>query len=223
MSDERNDAAALRAASLLGEPRSALSEAGRATASGAPDVAPPYAGLTPDVVLDAMEHAGFACNRRLLTLNSYENRVYQIGRDDGPPVIAKFYRPDRWSDAQILEEHGFVAELFEREIPVVPAIAFDAGKTLHEFAGFRFSVFPRHGGRAPNLDDKEVLEWLGRFLGRIHTVGAIRPFAERPALNLQTFGTDSRDWLLEHALIPNELREAWSSVAEHALNDVTEA
>ena len=170
-----------------------------------------------------MEDAGFACNRNLLTLNSYENRVYQVGLDDGSPVITKFYRPRRWSDAQILEEHAFVAELFEREIPVVPAIAFDGGNTLHEYAGFRFSVFPRHGGRAPNLDDKEVLEWLGRFLGRIHAVGAIKPFAERPALNLHTFGTESRDWLLEHALIPTELRQAWSSVAEHALNGVTKA
>ena len=170
-----------------------------------------------------MEHAGFACNRSLLTLNSYENRVYQIGLDGGPPVIAKFYRPHRWSNAQILEEHAFVAELFEREIPVVPAIAFDGGKTLHEYAGFRFSVFPRHGGRAPNLDDTEVLEWLGRFLGRIHAVGAIKPFTERPALNLQTFGLESRDWLLQHALIPAELREAWSGAAGHALNNVAQA
>ena len=170
-----------------------------------------------------MEDAGFACNRNLLTLNSYENRVYQVGLDDGSPVIAKFYRPDRWNDAQILEEHAFVAELFARDIPVVPAIAFDDGKTLHEYAGFRFSVFPRHGGRAPNLDDKEVLEWLGRFLGRIHAVGALKPFVERPAVNLQTFGTESRDWLLEHASIPAELRAAWSSVAEQALADVAGA
>ncbi len=185
--------------------------------------ATPYSGLTPDVVLDALEAAGFACNRSLLTLNSYENRVYQIGLDDGPPVIAKFYRPGRWSDAQILEEHAFVTELFEREIPVVPAIAFDGRQTVHRFNGFRFSVFPRHGGRAPNLDDKDVLEWLGRFLGRIHAVGAIKPFSERPALTPQTFGVDSRDWLLEHALIPAELRAAWSSVADHALDDVAQA
>ena len=191
--------------------------------SAAASEAAPYAGLTPDAVLDAMEDAGFACNRSLLALNSYENRVYQVGLDEGPPVIAKFYRPHRWSDAQILEEHAFVAELHEREIPVVPALTFDGNKTLHDYKGFRFSVFPRHGGRAPNLDDKEVLEWLGRFLGRIHAVGALKPFAERPALNLQTFGVDSRDWLLEHALIPAELRAAWSSVAGHALDDVARA
>ena len=180
---------------------------------------PPYAGLTPDVALDALESLGLACNGGLLPLNSYENRVYQVGLEDDVPVIAKFYRPNRWSDAQILEEHAFVAELVEREIPVVAALPFD-GKTLHAFAGFRFAVFPRKGGRAPNLDDKEVLEWLGRFMGRIHAVGALAPFVARPRLDIATFGFESRDWLLAHDVIPANLKQAWTSVVTQALDDV---
>ena len=179
----------------------------------------PYAGLTPDVVLDALESLGLPCSGGLLALNSYENRVYQTGLHGAAPVIAKFYRPGRWSDEQILEEHAFVAELTEQEIPVVAATAFD-GKTLHSFAGFRFAVFPRKGGRAPNLDDKSVLEWLGRFMGRIHAVGALKPFAARPALNIETFGVEPRDWLLAHDFIPPNLQEAWSSVVAQALDDV---
>ena len=189
-----------------------------------PDTVPradltPYAGLTPDVALDALESLGLPCTGGLLALNSYENRVYQVGIDAGAPVIAKFYRPGRWSDAQIMEEHGFVAELVEHEIPVVAATAF-AGKTLHSFAGFRFAVFPRKGGRAPNLDDKSVLEWLGRFMGRIHAIGALKPFVKRPALNIETFGFEPRDWLLTNDFIPPNLKDAWSSVVAQALDDV---
>ena len=189
-----------------------------------PDTAPdagrtPYAGLTPDVALDALESIGLDCTGGLLALNSYENRVYQAGIHGGAPVIAKFYRPGRWSDAQILEEHAFVAELVEREIPVVAATTFD-GKTLHRFAGFRFAVFPRKGGRAPNLDDKSVLEWLGRFMGRIHAVGALQPFSARPALNIETFGFEPRDWLLAHNFTPPNLKDAWRSVVAQALDDV---
>jgi len=110
---------------------------------------PPYAGLTPDLMLNAVESVGFLCDGRLLALNSYENRVYQVGIEDDKPLIAKFYRPARWSDAQILEEHAFTAELAEREIPAVPPIAVDA-RTLHAFQGFRFALYPRRGGRAPN-------------------------------------------------------------------------
>jgi Ser/Thr protein kinase RdoA (MazF antagonist) len=181
---------------------------------------PPYAGLTPDTVLDALASAGFAGDGRLLGLNSYENRVYQVWLDDpgsGPPsVVAKFYRPARWSDAQILEEHAFTGELAEREIPVVAPLA-SGGRTLWEFGGFRFAVYPRRGGRTPELEDPDTLEWMGRFIGRIHAVGAIRPFAARPALNLETFGREPRDWLLASGFVPPDLLEAWSSVARLAL------
>lgn len=179
----------------------------------------PYAGLTPDVVLDAIESAGLRCDGRQLALNSYENRVYQIGIEDASPVVAKFYRPGRWSDAQILEEHAFVRELAQREIPVVAPLEIEA-RTLHEFGGYRFSVYPRRGGRAPELEDSKTLEWIGRFIGRIHAVGALRPFAARPALDIESFGLEPRDWLLAHGFVPPDLLEAWSSVAALALDGV---
>ena len=178
-----------------------------------------YATLSPDLVLDALDTLGFHSDGRLLALNSYENRVYQIGMEDGPPVVAKFYRPHRWSDAQILEEHAFVDALAEREIPVVPASRID-GATLHHHGGFAFAVFPRHGGRAPELDDRDTLEWMGRFLGRIHAVGALKPYAVRPALNLDTFGVEPRDFLLAHDFIPPDLLSAWRSVVDQALDGV---
>jgi Ser/Thr protein kinase RdoA (MazF antagonist) len=177
----------------------------------------PYAELTPDRVLDAVDGAGWRSDGRLFTLNSYENRVYQVGLEDGASVVAKFYRPARWSDAQIDEEHAFALELAAREIPVVAPLARD-GRTLFEHAGFRFAVYPRRGGRTPELDDFAVLEWIGRFLGRIHAVGATRPFRARPALDPQSFGRAPRDFILEHRLVPDELREAWSSIAALALD-----
>jgi Ser/Thr protein kinase RdoA (MazF antagonist) len=187
---------------------------------------PPYAGLTPEAVLDALDGVGFRGDGRLLALNSYENRVYQVwleepDRDRGTgSVVAKFYRPGRWSDAQILEEHAFTRELAEREIPVVPPLADPEGATLHSHDGFRFAVFPRRGGRAPELEDPEVLEWLGRFLGRIHAVGAVAPFNHRPALDLQTFGFEPRDWLLEHGFVPADLLEPWRAAVDQALEGV---
>ena len=179
----------------------------------------PYAGLNPDLILDAIESIGFRSDGRLLALNSYENRVYQIGIEEQTPLVVKFYRPGRWTDAQILEEHEYTIDLAEREIPVVPPLLV-GGKSLHEFAGFRFTAFPRRGGRAPELDRPEVLEWMGRFLGRIHAVGAIKPFAQRPALTIDSFGTAPRDWLLAHDFIPADLRAAWLSVINQALDGV---
>ena len=179
----------------------------------------PYARLTPDAVLDAIESAGLRCDGRQLALNSFENRVYQVGIEDGRPVVAKFYRPGRWSDAQILEEHAFVLELAAREIPAVPPLEL-GGRTLHEHGGFRFAVYARRGGRAPELEDRATLEWLGRYIGRIHAVGALRPFAARPALDIASFGLEPRDWLLEHDFIPPDLLEAWRSVAALALRGV---
>jgi len=181
---------------------------------------PPYAGLTPDCVLDALDSVGVRGDGRLLALNSYENRVYQVWRDDGPPVVVKFYRPARWTDAQILEEHAFVQELAVREIPAVAALALDGGRTLHAFSGFRFAVYPRCGGRAPELGDRATLEWMGRFLGRIHAVGAIESFTHRPVLDAQTFGATPRQWLIAHTFLPPDLRPAWESVSAQALEGV---
>jgi Ser/Thr protein kinase RdoA (MazF antagonist) len=179
----------------------------------------PFAGLSPDLVLDAVESLGLLTDGRLLALNSYENRVYQVGLDDNPPVIVKFYRPGRWSDAAILEEHSFTQELADREIPAVAPAGID-GSTLHEHGGFRFSVTPRRGGRAPELGDPDVLEWIGRFIGRIHAVGETRPFRERPTLDIASFGEEPRELLLTNGWIPPDLEDAYRSVSEHALAGV---
>ena len=186
----------------------------------------PYASLTPDVVLNALESLGLQCDGRLLALNSYENRVYQVGLEPSSresltrePVVAKFYRPARWSDAQILEEHAFAHELAEAEVPVVAPLVFE-GRTLREFDGFRFAVFPRRGGRAPELDDPETLEWLGRFIGRIHAVGGTKPFKARPRLDIESFGEEPRAFLLASNFIPDDLKPAWKQVAELALEGV---
>jgi len=179
----------------------------------------PYAGLTPDRILDALDGVGIAGDGRLLALNSYENRVYLVYRDGDAAVVAKFYRPARWSDEQIGEEHAFTAELAAREIPVIAPMTL-ANRTLHRFAGFRFAVYPRQGGRTPELDDRATLEWLGRFIGRIHAVGALAPFAHRPALDIATFGDEPRDYLLAHGFVPPDLVAAYQSVSAMALDGV---
>jgi len=178
-----------------------------------------YASLTPDTVLDAIEGVGFRGNGRLLALNSYENRVYQVWMENGPPVVTKFYRPGRWSTAAILEEHAFTEELSGREIPVVAAMTVN-GRTLHEHQGFRFAVFPRRGGRAPEFDDPKTLEWMGRFIGRIHAVGAVRPFRDRPSLDLASFGEEPRDYLIANGFLPPDLADAWRGVAQLALDGI---
>ena len=176
----------------------------------------PYEDLTPDAVLDALESVGLRGDGRMLALNSYENRVYQVSLEDDSYVVVKFYRPHRWSEAQLLEEHAFAHELVEREIPVVAPFELD-GRTLNTFNDMRFAVFPRRGGRPPELENENVLEWIGRFLGRIHAVGAIRPFKARPSLNVETFGTEPRDWLLASGMVPQDLREVWLSTVNLAI------
>ena len=182
----------------------------------------PYSALTPDCVLDALESVGVRGDGRMLPLGSYENRVYQVWRDDALPVVTKFYRPGRWSDDQIVEEHRFVEELVAQEIPVVAPLLLE-DRTLHRFADFRFAVYPRHGGRAPELEQRGTLEQLGRFIGRLHAVGAARAFKHRPALTVEAFGDESRDYLLAHDFIPGDIRAAWESVIEEALQRVRHA
>jgi Ser/Thr protein kinase RdoA (MazF antagonist) len=138
----------------------------------------PYDRLTPDVIIAAVESLGYVSDRRILALNSYENRVYQVGIEDGTPLVAKFYRPQRWSTAAIAEEHGFALELAAAEIPVVPPLVQD-GRTLFEYEGFGFAVFERRGGRWPELGTRTEREWMGRFLGRIHLVGRRQRFRHR--------------------------------------------
>ena len=170
----------------------------------------PYSSLTPDRALDALASVGLRPDGRLMAMGSYENRVYQAWMEEGPPLVAKFYRPARWSDAQILEEHAFTRELAEREIPVVAPLAVE-GATLHAFEGFRFTVFPRRGGRAPELEDAKTLEWIGRFVGRIHAVGAMQNFRVRPALDVESHGVEPREWLLASGATTGSSRSASSS------------
>ena len=184
-----------------------------------PIAAHAFEALTPDVVMDALFSVGLYGDGRLLALSSYENRVYQLHLEDGRAVVAKFYRPERWSEAQILEEHAFSAELMEAEIPVIGPMVL-LGTTLNHFGGFAFSVSPSRGGRPPELDNPEVLEWIGRFLARIHTVGAARPFVSRPALDLQSFGVDSRDWLLGHQQVPLDVQSAWEKMSQIAIDKI---
>ena len=182
----------------------------------------PFSRLTPDVVLNSIDALGLRCDGRLLSLNSYENRVYQVGQEEGNPLVAKFYRPLRWSDAQIAEEHAFAAELSEAELPVVAPLAID-GRTLHASEGFRLAMYPRQGGRAPELEDGETLQWIGRFIGRIHAAGGTRDFVERPVLDIEGFGVEPRRFLLDGGFIPPELLPSWTSIADLALEGVRAA
>jgi Ser/Thr protein kinase RdoA (MazF antagonist) len=179
----------------------------------------PYADLTPDRALDCLASIGLRPDGRMTALNSYENRVYQFGMEEGPMLVVKFYRPARWSDAQILEEHAFALELAEREIPVVAPLVID-GRTLHESEGYRFAAYPRRGGRTPELEDSGTLEWIGRFLGRIHALGAVRAFQARPALDIESYGSEPRAWLLASGLIPPDVLESWKSATAMALDGV---
>ncbi len=162
--------------------------------------------------MQAIESVGLLTDGRLLALNSYENRVYQVGIEGEQPIIAKFYRPGRWSDEQILEEHGFAQELAEAEIPMIAPLLIN-GSSLHHDSGFRFALFPRQGGHAPELDDEETRRWLGRFLGRIHAVGSARQFKYRPALSAERFGDESIATLLEGGWLPPHVEEAFSTLA----------
>lgn len=203
-----------------------------------PPPATPYAGLTPDVVLDALDCVGLRGDGRMLQLNSYENRVFQVFLEDGRVVVAKFYRPGRWSDEQILEEHRFAAELAGDEIPVVaplvlerdddsplapalrlrgepPTLACIEASTGHIH---RFAIAPRRAGRAPPLEDPVNLEWIGRFIGRMHLLGARTPFGHRPTLSVESVGRAARDWICTHGDLPPDLLPSWREAADRALD-----
>jgi Ser/Thr protein kinase RdoA (MazF antagonist) len=197
----------------------------------------PYAGLTPDIVLDALDAVGLRGDGRMLQLNSYENRVFQVFLEDGRVVVAKFYRPGRWSDAQILEEHRYAAELVADEIPVVAPLALERDNNsalapalqllgeastlacIQASAGeiHRFAVSPRRAGRAPPLEDPANLEWIGRFIGRMHLVGARSAFQHRPTLSIGSVGCAARNWICTHGDLPPELLPLWQDAADRAL------
>lgn len=180
----------------------------------------PYSALLPDLILDAIDAQGYRTSGSMLALNSYENRVYQIGLESGQFVVAKFYRPGRWSDAAILEEHAFAAQLAEVEVPVVAPLVDEKGETLHRYHDFRFALFARRGGHWPELDDPDTQYRLGQFLGRIHAMGATRPFAHRPALTPETFGDESLAFLLENDFLPRDYAQQYRDLAEGLLAEV---
>lgn len=182
----------------------------------------PYYRLDPDTVIQAIESTGLECDGRLLALNSYENRVYQVGIEEALPLVSKFYRPGRWSDAQILEEHSFSLEIADAEIPLIPPMEIN-GQTLFEHAGFRFALFERRGGHAPELDQKDTRIWLGRFLGRIHAIGAASDFATRPELTIESFGHESVKALLDGQWLPPHLETAFFSLSVDLLISIEAA
>ena len=188
----------------------------------------PFDTLTPDFVMDALASVDLVGDGRLMALNSYENRVYLAHLEPGTPladahsaVVLKFYRPGRWSAAQIEEEHAFAHELMAAEVPVVGPLVL-GGRTLHAHDGALFSVSPRRGGRTPELSDGETLEWIGRFIARLHTVGARRGFAQRPAVDVASYGTEPRDWLLAHGALPLEVERAWADISQQAIDCIAD-
>lgn len=186
------------------------------------DTLTPYYRLDPEQLIKLVESTGLLCDGRLLALNSYENRVYQVGIEDAAPIITKVYRPGRWTDEQILEEHSFSIEISDAEIPLVPPMVID-GQTLHEYDGFRFAMFERRGGHAPELDKKDTRIWLGRSLGRMHAVGAEKPFRSRPELTIGSFGNEPVEALLEGDWLPPHLKSAFSSLCGDLLVSIEAA
>lgn len=181
----------------------------------------PFDQLTPDFIMDAVESLGLRCDCRILALNSYENRVCQVGIEDHPPLIAKFYRPGRWSREQLLEEHEFTLELAAHELPVVPPWASGDGTTLHQYGDFYFSLAERRGGHAPELDNLDHLLIIGRLLGRLHLIGASRPFAVRPTLDSRSFGHECVHYIAAD-FIPDQYREAYQSLTRDLLERIDE-
>lgn len=178
----------------------------------------PFDALTPDLVMQSVESAGWLCDARLLALNSYENRVYQVGIEDADPLIAKFYRPQRWSEAQILEEHAFSIELVDAEVSVIAPLADNSGCTLHHHEGLMFALFTRRGGHPPELDNPDHLLVLGRTLGRMHNVGAVTPFSERPGLDARVLLSESRAQVLD-GFLTDDLRTSYTTL----LDDIEKA
>ncbi len=191
-----------------------------------PDLPHAFAALDPTLIIDSVESLGLPSDARIFPLNSYENRVYQIGMEEpsgldpearnpkiiGQKIIGKYYRPERWSNEQILEEHQFTEELAQLEIPVVAPLQLNH-QTLHQHNNFRFALYPQKGGRTAELDNPQHLEWIGRFLGRIHLAAASKPFKHRPQITVQDFAINSMEYLLTHDFIPDYLLDAWQSLS----------
>jgi Ser/Thr protein kinase RdoA (MazF antagonist) len=178
-----------------------------------------YADLGPQQVLAALEGAGLWGDGRILQLNSYENRVFQIFLEDGRAVVAKFYRPGRWTDAQILEEHAFALELAAAEVPVVPPLVLEGGSTLITVPGtpHRFAVAARCAGREPELDHPGTLRRIGGFIGRLHAVGARGRFKHRLAMRPAQDADAARSRLLDGGFVTDAERPAWAATSAAAV------
>ena len=183
----------------------------------------PYDALTPDVLLSAVESLGICCDGRLLALNSYENRVYQVGVEGEKPVVVKFYRPNRWHNDSILEEHVYTQVLADAEIPVIAPTIFAEGQTLFEYEGFRFSIYPCRGGRWPELEDPNSLAWMGRFIARIHAIGAVSAFEHRQDISVQRMGHESAEYVLQSDWIPAYLAESYRAITTQVLDAVADS
>lgn len=180
-----------------------------------------FSGLSPDTILDALEKQGIFLQSGLLALNSYENRVYQFLAEDGQRYVAKFYRPGRWTDTQIAEEHSFAKELIDNDIPIAAPISI-AGETLHHHqvdnTDYRFALFPSVGGRQFENDNLDQLEWMGRFIGRIHRVAQAKPFAHRPSIDVASYLDEPRAILSKSTLLPEHLKTAFFAILDPVLN-----
>lgn len=197
-------------------------DAGNPAAGGtAALAADSFATLSPDLIIEAVESdEQLLCDGRLLPLNSYENRVYRIGIEDGAPLIAKFYRPHRWSESQIKEEHAFAAELAAADIPVVAPLATADGNTLRQQGEFFFALYPMRGGRSPELDNPEQLQIIGRFIGRLHKVSETASFHDRSVVNTETLGRETSSYLIDNNRLPAELGRAYENMIEDLLPKV---
>ena len=181
----------------------------------------PFATLTPDLILNAVEAQGFFCDGRTYPLNSYENRVYQVGIEDSSPIIAKFYRQARWQRIQIEEEHAFCNELFEADIAVAAPIANpETRATLFESCGFHYALFARFRGDAPDTEDLDQLYTLGQKLGQLHNVGARTNFKHREILTPQLLGELSIRTQLHQNFIPARLQASYNEVAQTLLKRI---
>lgn len=181
----------------------------------------PYAELHPDLILQAIENLGLRCSGSLIALNSYENRVYQVGLDDAEPIIAKFYRPNRWTPACIQEEHTFSLELNAQDIPVVAPLVI-TGETLHKHENYHFALFKRQGGRALELENLDQLEMVGRYIGRIHAIGATKAFDHRLTLNVDSYGYQSFQYLIQNKFIPVEIETEYCRIVELILTKISQ-
>jgi len=183
---------------------------------------PDYTELTPETILAAVESLGYETSGRFLALNSYENRVYRCDLEEGGGIIAKFYRPGRWSDQAIHEEHAFAQELVEQEIPVVAPIVKDS-VSLFRHQGYRFTLYPLRGGRWPDLETRDDLNWMGRFIARIHNVGRSSSFQHRHQIEINRMGNEPAAYLQQHGFIPGYLEQAYQTLVDDLLKEIQAA